>query len=376
MHISKLELFHISIPFKVPYRLSKVYGTLDNAEAVIVRVYTDQGIVGLGEADPMNPFTEETTGTVMAVIRDVMGPALLGCDPMQVNRIEAMLDQSVRGNPTARGAVNMALYDIVGKAHDVPVYTLLGGKLHDRLPLLGSIGSGTVEEDASGIGALIGEGYGTVMIKMGSLPIEEEIQRMVAASERFGSHMRLIADANQGWHYKEALAFLDGIAGHAPLVIEQPIRHGDHEGLSALRARCPCLLSVDESLVTLEDAVTLGRSNAADVFSIKVSKNGGLTRAHAIARVAEGFGIRCLMNSMLEFGISQAASLQLGCTLGNLLDCGHAYMSVLRMADDVTDFSRNITDAVVQVPAGAGLGVTVDDDKLKKYSVDTLKIEA
>ena len=376
MHISKLELFHISIPFKVPYRLSKAYGILDSAEAVILKVYTDQGLIGLGEADPMNPFTEETAGTVTAVIRDVIGPALMGVDPTQVNRIEAMLDRLVHGHPTARGAVNMALYDILGKTHGVPVHTLLGGKLHDRLPLLGPIGSGTVKEDASAIGALIREGYGTVMIKMGSLGIGEEIQRMVAASERFGSHMRLIADANQGWHYKEALAFLDGIRGHAPFVIEQPVRHGDHEGLRALRARCPCLLSVDESLVTLEDAVTLGRANAADVFSIKVSKNGGLTRALSIARVAEGFGIRCLMNSMLEFGISQAASLQLGCTLNNLLDCGHAYMSVQRMADDVTDFSRNITDAVVKVPAGAGLGVAVDDDKLKKYTVEQSTIEA
>ena len=82
------------------------------------------------------------------------------------------------------------------------------------------------------------------------------------------------------------------------------------------------------------------------------------------------------MNSMLEFGISQAASLQLGCTLSNLLDCGHAYMSVLRMADDITDFRNNISDAVVQVPSGHGLGVSVDDNKLQHYCVDRLKIEA
>lgn len=376
MRINKLELFHISIPFKVPYRLSWVYGTLEKAEAVILKVHTDGGLIGLGEADPMNPFTEETAGTVMVVIRDVIAPQLLGCDPTGVNRIEALLDQSVRGNPTARGAVNMALYDILGKAHGVPVYTLLGGKLHDRLPLLGAIGSGTAEEDASAIEALIREGYRTVMIKMGSLGIGEEIRRMVSASERYGNQLVLIADANQGWHYKEALAFLEGIHGHDPLVIEQPVRYSDHVGLSAFRDRCPCLLSVDESLVTVEDAATLARSSAADVFSVKVSKNGGLSKASAIARVADGFGLRCLMNSMLEFGITQAASLQLGCTLNNLLDCGHAYMSVLRMADDVTDFKDNIADAMVQVPAGAGLGVAIDDDKLKKYTVETLKIEA
>ena len=376
MRINKLELHHISIPFKVPYRLSKAYGTLDKAGAVILKMHTDKGIIGLGEADPMNPFTAETAGTVMAVVRAVMAPLLLGRDPMQVNRLEALLDRSVRGNLTARGAVNMALYDILGKAHGVPVYTLLGGKVHDRLPLLGAIGSGTVEEDAAAIGALIRQGYGTVMIKMGSLAIGEEIRRMEAVSKRFGDQIVLIADANQGWHHKEALAFLEGIRGHAPLVIEQPVQHRDYEGLINFRERCPCLLSADESLETLEDAVTIGRLHAADVFSVKVSKNGGLTKALAIAHIAAGFGIRCLMNSMLEFGITQAASLQLGCTLNNLLDCGHAYMSVLRMADDVTDFRKNITDAVVEVPAGAGLGVAIDDDKLKKYTIETLKIEA
>ena len=376
MRINRLELFDISIPFKIPYRLSKAYGTLEKARAVILKVHTDQGIIGLGEADPMNPFTEETTATVMVVFRDLIAPLLLGRDPSEVNRIEAVLDQSVRGNPTARGAVNMALYDILGKVLGVPVYTLLGGKLHDRLPLLGPIGSGTVEEDTAAIEALIQEGYRTVMIKMGSLAIGEEIGRMAAASERFGNQLVLIADANQGWHHKEAITFLEGIQDHAPLVIEQPVRRGDHAGLRTFRKRCPCLLSVDESLVTLADAITLGRSDAADVFSIKVSKNGGLIKAQTIARIADGFGIQCLMNSMLEFGITQAASLQLGCTLNNLLDCGHAYMSVLRMADDVTDFRQNITDAVVEVPEGDGLGVAIDDDKLKKYTVDYLKIEA
>ena len=94
-----------------------------------------------------------------------------------------------------------------------------------------------------------------------------------------------------------------------------------------------------------------------------------------IARTAEAFGIRCLMNSMLEFGITQAASLQIGCALNNLLDFGHAYMSVLRMSDDITDFGRNIKDAVVTVPDAPGLGVEVDDGKLQTYTREYLKIE-
>ncbi len=375
MKITGLELYDISIPFARPYRLSKIYGTLENARAVIVKLHTDEGILGLGEADPMNPFTEETTATVMAVLRDIVAPHLLGADPTRISRIEHRLDQVLHGNLVARGAVNMALYDILGKVHGLPACAFLGGKQHDRLPLLGPIGSGSPQEDADTIENLIAQGYRSIMIKMGALPVAEEIKRMQAAAERFGDRIKIIVDANQGWQFKEALKFIEGVGRFMPDMIEQPVSRTDIGGLKKLRDRSSCLLSADESLVTVDDAAGLIRSDAVDAFSIKVSKNGGLSKSLMIARTAEAFGIRCLMNSMLEFGITQAASLQLGCTLNNLLDFGHAYMSVLRMSDDITDFGRNICDAVVTVPEAPGLGVEVDDAKLQTYTRNYLKIE-
>jgi L-alanine-DL-glutamate epimerase-like enolase superfamily enzyme len=376
MKITGLELCHISMPFVRPYKLSKHYGTLVDAHAVILKLHTDEGVVGLGEADPMNPFTEETPGTVMAVMRDVIAPVLLGLDPLRIAHIESLLENTVHGNLTARGAVSMALFDIVGKVHQLPAYTFLGGRLHEQVPLLGPIGSATPEKDAEAIEELIQQGYRTVMIKMGALPIEDEIRRSRAASERFGDRLTLILDANQGWDFKEALKFVEGIRGSEPMMLEQPVVRSDLAGLKQIRNRLGCLLSADESLVTVEDAAALIRARSADVFSIKVSKNGGLTQSMTIARVAQAFKLKVLMNSMLEFGITQAASLQLGCTLGNLLECGHAYMSVLRMSDDITDFGQNISNAVVTVPSRPGLGVAVADDKLKHYTRNYLKIEA
>lgn len=375
MKITGLELFHISIPFRQPYKLSKVYGTLTDAHAVVLKMHTDAGIVGIGEADPMNPFTEETPGSVMAVIRDVIAPYLLDRDPLRIAEIESHLDQAVHGNLMSRGAVDMALFDILGKVHQLPAHVFLGGIRHEQLPLLGPIGSGTPAEDSDAIEALIQQGYRTVMIKMGALPVDEEIRRAVAAVDRYGDRLTLIMDANQGWTFKETLKFVDGIRGSEPAVLEQPVATGDLAKLRNIRDRIPYLLSVDESLVTLADAAGVIRAEAADAFSIKVSKNGGLSKSHTIARAAEVFGIKILLNSMLEFGITQAASLQVGCTLNNLIDCGHAYMSVLRMSDDITDFRKNISDAVVTVPREPGLGVRVDDGKLDAYTVDYLKIE-
>ena len=374
MKITGVELFHISIPFAKPYKLSKVYGTRFDAEAVILKVHTDVGIVGLGEADPLNPFSEETPATVMVVTRDHLAPQLIGRNPSHITAIESNLDVMVHGNLLARGAVNMALFDIVGKANDIPAHMLLGGLYQSKLPLLSGVGSGTPQEDAASIQQLIEDGYRTVMIKMGALPIADEINRMTSAKAQFGDQMKIVVDANQGWTVAETLEFIDGIRGSRPDLLEQPIEREDTDGLKIIRNRAPCPLSADESMGSIREAATLIREQAVDAFSIKVSKNGGLTKAKKIADLAHAFGLRILMNSMLEFGITQAASLQLGCTLPNLLDMGHAYMSVLRMSDDITDFAKNISRSVVTVPSEPGLGVALNEDKLKKYTKDYLKV--
>ena len=168
MKIIRLELFHISVPFAQPYKLSKAYGTLTDAHAVIFKVHTDEGIVGLGEADPMNPFTEETPASVMVVTRDIIATYLLGQDPTRLAGLESTLDHIVHRNLTARGAVNMALYDIFGKANNLPVHTLLGGMLHNKLPILNGVGSGTPEEDTAAIEKHVERGYRCFMMKMGT----------------------------------------------------------------------------------------------------------------------------------------------------------------------------------------------------------------
>ena len=374
MKITGLELFHISIPFAKPYHLSKVYGTQYDAKSIVLKVHTDEGIVGLGEADPMNPFTEETCASVIVVTRDMIAPHIIDRDPSDLAGLEYMLDQAVNGNLVARSAVNMALFDIVGKANDIPAHLMLGGRYHDKLPIFRGIGSGSPEEDIVAIEKELDRGNKGVMIKMGSLPVADEIKRMIAIKKKFGDRVPLVVDANQGWTVFEALTFVDGTRDYRPDLIEQPIYHKDIEGLRRIRERTPCPISADESLKHLHDAATLIQENAVDVFSLKVSKNGGLAKTKKIADVAETFGIRCMMNSMFEFGISQAASLQVGCTLTNLVDFGHAYGSVTRMSDDITDFGKNISEGFVTVPRGAGLGVTLDEAKLKKYTVDSLKI--
>ncbi len=369
MRITGLSVDLIELPFAVPYKLSKSYGTLTHTRAVIVRLETDDGLVGLGEANPTPPFTEETPGSVFAALGDFIWPAIKGEDASSINAVLDRIDIPLSGNHVAKGAIDMALFDLAGKALDVPCHRLLGGQRRDTLKVLWPLGSGTFDDDRAVLDEKTAEGYRGFMLKMGVRPIREEIDRLAALFSRYGDGLDIIVDANQGWSCAQALDFAHQARAFPLRLIEQPVSAGDHAGLSQVRAAARQPVSADESIQSLDDARALLASGAVDVFSIKISKNGGFRASRRIAELAGMHGVDCLMNSMLEFGVTQAASLQLGAVLGNLMDIGHAYMSTLRLADDVTDFAGHVSGGVVTVPQSPGLGICLDETKLNTYSV-------
>lgn len=178
-----------------------------------------------------------------------------------------------------------------------------------------------------------------------------------------------MVDANQGWTREEALQFATETALLPLILIEQPVAAADYEGLQQMREVSGCPVSVDESIQKAGDTDAILAAEAADIFSIKISKNGGLANSQTIATSVSNAGKQVLMNSMIELGITQAASLHLGCTLDNLVDCGHAYMSTLRMADDITDFSEWVNQGIASLPDAPGLGVNVSTEKIKQYQI-------
>jgi len=368
MKITKIEAFHVSVPLAKPYVLSKRYGTLYSNHAVIAKIHTDEGICGYGEANPMPPFTGETWGSIFAAVKEYLGPCLLGQSPLDITRANVEFDRALPGNLLAKGALDVALWDVRGKAMGVPVHRLLGGALKTEIPLLWPFGSGTPKEDVERIAAKMEEGYRTFMIKMGALDIDTEIARALAREAAFdGTGINVNMDANQGWDLAEALTFMERTRDCHIDFVEQPLPRELRHLMPVVRERATHPLSADEGVQTVADAVALARQGSVDIFSLKIAKNGGITRAFKIAQLAEAFGIKCMMNSMIELGVSQAAALHLGAALPNLLTCGQCYMSTLRMKNDVTDFSGHIHRAVATVPDTPGLGIAVDDDKVKHY---------
>lgn len=368
------EVFEIEAGLVTPYKLSS--GTQATTRAVMVKLTDADGVEGWGEANPHITFTGETSADDARVLRDTLLPAVLSLASPTPGRVDAMLDAAVAKHLSAKGAISMALLDILGKRLGAPVSTLLGGALHDRLPVLWPLSNGTADDDIPVIEEKAALGFASFMLKMGTSPIPDEIRRVGQLEARYGDRIKLIADANQGWTLEQSREFLAGVAGSNLAFVEQPIPKDEFDGMAALAKSTGLSISADESIVSLADAARLGTLGAASVFSIKDSKNGGPLRAQKISAVAEAFGIRCYMNSMIEFGITQAASLQHAATIGNLIDVGHAYMSTLRLAEDPTDFSTFVRDGIVHVPTGAGLGVQVDEAHVRRLAVDSFCLGA
>lgn len=366
MRIISVEIIETKIPLKHPYRLSKRYGDVAYTHPTIVKISTENGLIGWGETDAWVGFTSESPESVALVLKNYIAPAIIGEKAINILKIHEIMGFFIRENRMAKGAIDMACYDLLGKAAKMPVYGILGGNLYDSLPIMGAIGGETCEETAAAALEVKALGYHSLMVKVGRDPVQDA-QRVLAVRDATGPEYPLILDANQGWNLQDAKSFISIAKEANPVLFEQALVAEDIEGMAALRRSCDVPISVDESLTSFRHAQEVIRLGAADVFSVKVCKNGGIRESLRIIELARNNGINILFNSMLEEGITQAASLNVALTTSNLFPYGHAYFSPLRLEADITTYSSLIKDGRVYAPTKPGLGVDILDKVLDGY---------
>ncbi len=374
MIIKRIDIYHICVPLVKPYHLSKKYGTLHDSENIITKLTTDNGIIGFGETVPDPLFAGESVETVKLVIKDNFVDALIGGNPCDIKKIHHEMEQRIKGHNMAKAAIEIACYDLLGKKSGLPVHSFLGEKIWEQIPTMWSIGNNELGESISEAIERQNEGYASLMIKVGSESIEKDADRVQAVRKAVGFDYPLILDANEAWHVEDAIAFAKLVESFNISLFEQPVAFWDFEGLRKVKENTTIPISADESLFTIHDAKRLIEMKAVDVFSIKVAKHGGIFKAKAIIDLANIHEIPCLMNSMTEEGIAQAASLQLGASVKNLWKYGNAYFSPLRLKEDITDFSSSIRNGLVHISDRPGLGINVKEDIIEKYTVDTLHL--
>lgn len=378
MKIVKIEAATVRLELVQPYVTADYKGSgLAEKTCVVVRLTTDTGLVGYGESDAYPTFTYESPETVMAVLRHQLSAAVLGADPCNVSSLHTRMDQAIAGWPFAKAPLDVACHDIWGKSLQLPVYQLLGGMLRDRVPMIWPIGGGTPAENAAEATARKEEGYQSFHVKVGALSPAQDVARVAAIRVAVGPQTPLMLDANQGWDRLTARRTIAQLESYDLSIVEQPVPAWDRDGMAQLQSCFSTPISADESLHSLHDAADLVRHDAARVFSLKTGKCGGLFRTRQIAAIAEAAGCRCFVNSMIEMGISVAASLHLAATLPNLVDHGQALMSNLRIKQDILkpdSFKYEGRDILVPTDCH-GLGIEIDEDQLETRTVDRFVAE-
>lgn len=382
LEIVEIEIYTIQIPLIRPYDIA--IGTITHTNNIVVRITASMSggndllrrIEGWGEADPLNGFTHETIDSILATLQ-TLAPVLLGKNAFEINQLNILMHEISRDATLAVGSIDIALWDLVGKARRAPVYALLGGTCgRNSFPLLWPLANQAVLDDNLMIPDLMRKGFRTFMLKMGGEDdnVAKQILRVKSINDDYAADKIVICvDVNQGWSLEQAIQFICGVRGRRVNFIEQPLRAACDEEMEVLRQLGGGFkFAADESAQTVADTRRCLRSIHFDYISLKVGKSGGITRMKEMAGACRVMGKRILVSSFLELGIAQAAALHVAATCDNLLDCGHSFMSTLRTKDDITNFRDYIRNAVVRLPEGTeshGLGVTVDLEKLERYAV-------
>lgn len=378
MKITKITIDSLAVPLLHPYHLSQEYGIFHTATPIVVTMETDEGIVGYGECDPWPLFTGDSAESAGLVIEKHLAPMLIGKDPTNINELHRIMDATMRNQHLAKSAIDMAAYDIFGKSLGIPVHKLLGGCRREKIRCMWSIGGSTPEESAAEVLEAKRLGYHGCMIKIGGPDYKLDAARTIAVREAVGEEYPLIVDANQGWDVDTAIRYWKQIRNCNILFFEQPLQSWDVQGMARIRRTIDIPLSADEGVMTMQDARNLIQAEAVDVFSIKVTKNGGIAPAKAICELAAANGIQVFFNSMIEEGITQAASLQIGATCSNIVTTiGHAFFSPNRLKSDISTYHTFIhpEEGSVYVPQGPGLGVELYEDKLNDYRTKRVVIQ-
>ena len=299
-----------SFRFEEPMKVA--FATITDMDVCIVKVQTDEGITGYGEAAPLPFVTGESLETVLAVGEELK-KVLIGTDPRALGSVHRIMDGLFHGNTSIKAGIDMACYDIASKSAGLPLYRYLGGDdphIHSDV----TIGIDTPERMAQKALEWTGKDFDILKVKLGE-DIRTDAQRIRAVREAVGEDIGIRVDANQGWTVKDTLQILPELEKWGVDLLEQPVAAWDYEGLKEIRDRAGILIAADESCHGIQDAMRLASMRAVDVINIKLMKCGGIWNALKIGAVCEAAGLSCMIGCMGESTLANLAGMHLAAAM-------------------------------------------------------------
>ena len=334
----------IPLTFEWKRVIEESFGTVGKREHdVVVKIVTDDGVSGLGEAMTLGPFySGESQGTVTAIIAEEFAPKiLLGENPFNIDKIHFLMDKFCSGHSIAKTAVDEALYDIMGKVLGVPVYQLLGGKYTEKIPLRWAV---------------------------------KAIRKAV------GDEIAITMDINQSYDVKTAIRVIRAMEEHGIQLVEQPVHRKDLYGMAMVRKAVTTPIGACENALTIHELMDVIRMEAADFLNFKVSRSGGFYIGKQMVHAAEAAGICVVGSTQLGMGIELAvnshfhtSTMHLGQPPYQYNGYGSGILKLFNAVDskgitkDIVTGAPVIADGFLSVPERPGLGVELNEENVNSY---------
>jgi L-alanine-DL-glutamate epimerase-like enolase superfamily enzyme len=306
MKITRVEAWPVDMKLAEPYTIA--YETVTSATNVFLKIATDSGPVGFGCAAPDLEVTGETPAATLEAFDRVVSEMLRGSDPLRPIRLLERLKPFLCKQPSALAAVDMALYDLLGKVAGLPLWKLLGG-YRDRIRTSVTIGILSESETIDRARDLVARQFKCLKLK-GGHEVGSDIARVRKVREAVGPGIELRFDANQGYTAEEALHFVAETRAAKLELLEQPTPRGEPDLMRHVTKASPLPVMADESLMSLRDAFRIARRDLADMVNVKLMKVGGIAEAQHINSVARAAGLEVMVGCMDESALAIAAGLQ------------------------------------------------------------------
>lgn len=354
MKITEVRLGMLRVPLKTPFKTA--LRTVDTVEDIVVSIHTDTGNVGYGEAPATAVITGDTHGSIIEVIRKLIGPRLIGMDVAELNAILQLIHSSAERNTSAKAAVEIAIYDLWAQLYGAPLYRMLGGG-DPAITTDLTISVDYIDKMVADSLSAVERGFESLKIKVGK-EINVDLERVKAIYAAVEGRALLRLDANQGWTAKQAVYAIRTLedAGVQLELVEQPVKARDIAGLKFVTERVHTPIMADESVFGPSEVIELLRQQAADIINIKLMKTGGISNAIRVADIAALYDVECMIGCMIETSISVAAAVHLAVAKSNIIrkvDLDGPSLCAFDPVDGGVDFN----ESEISISDAPGLGI-------------------
>ena len=366
MRVARVEAFGVDLHYVHGTYVMSGGREISVLPSTLVRVTTEDGLSGWGETCPLGAtYLPAHAEGARAALRE-LAPALLGADPRNLADVNRRLDAALLGHGYAKSALDIACWDVLGRAAGLPVATLLGGVLQDRFPLYRAVPLGSAEEMTAYVRARRAEGIRRFQLKLGADP-RGDVARVKAVLDVTEPEDVIVADANGGWRLQDAVVAARLLDGLSRVFFEQPCP--TLEECLIVRERTSLPMVLDEVITDVQSLLRAYEARAMEAINLKIGKVGGLTRARLLRDLAVSLGLRLTIEDTWGGDVTTAAVSHLAA--GTRPDALFTVSFMNDWVDEhVAGHEPRSQDGFGAAPTGPGLGIEVDAGALGKPLLD------